>query len=559
MFNQITIDTATSPSIRLQAYNNGVYVSDLGEKNFYNESDVIYFQFTKTSQFNQVNYKVNGIQINTGVIFDISHLDNGKTYYIGATFLIKKPLISLSEIGGLYEPDGYIKWTDMYINEDNGPYERYNTKPFKLTSENNCKILSFNINQKTDPYYTSTPYNTMTIEVDNEKGYFTITDEDNILNYLNKDSYVDLFININDGPYYKIMTMNFDKLSFNDYKTAKLSFYSSLANMNDAIIKDKNLQLNNLVNYYPVQSYLYDNYNLNLLSDHSYFDSNRIVISKFKDLKTIITCVASRAGYDGTETYLTTNYNNIIFLKKISNDVEETISSNLQLEKPIIKNDNIYKNIKYNYYRYNNETPYEGSPMTYSKNFQYTLKAKREVIIIVENDYEISGITMSDVTVTGNVTVTKNETQTPYQNYLSFTIEGNIGEEYTIAINKENVNKFNAGDLLTDTRRTNPNNEEKTLILNPDATNWMVGRQYYFLFMKKPLLYKIEAKIMGLPYLEVGDTIQLNFENKNEKISITEINTNYGDGLIQTIKGNRYDWTHKATASFVNDLDNWTD
>ena len=136
--------------------------------------------------------------------------------------------------------DVYIM-ANIQIEEGQGatPYERYNSTPFKLGRsvsyvKEHCEILDFNISAKGDIYYSSLPYNTMTINVNNEEGYFTEEAENNILDKINKDFYVDLFMKINNDKYYKIMSMNFNDVTYADYQKAKLEFYSCIYKINNA-------------------------------------------------------------------------------------------------------------------------------------------------------------------------------------------------------------------------------------------------------------------------------------------------------------------------------------
>ena len=66
---------------------------------------------------------------------------------------------------------------------ENGEYVTSYTN-FPLTETNGAEILSFTINEKADIYYSSVPGNSLTIELNNEQGYFTDYYQNNILDYL---------------------------------------------------------------------------------------------------------------------------------------------------------------------------------------------------------------------------------------------------------------------------------------------------------------------------------------------------------------------------------------
>lgn len=443
------------------------------------------------------------------------------------------------------------------------PYEEYNTSPFRLTADNNCEILSININEKADIYYTSLPYSTMTIEINNEYGYFTDEDENSIVNLLNSDCYVDLFMKINDGNYFKIKTMNFSKISYSDYKIAKLEFTSCISKVNDIVYeKDKNEMIRTAYNkdfgFDKWRKYVDDNYNMKCVSDHPLIDTMYYISLgnyMIKDFKTFVlyTGTGPLGGlYRGTGTLLTSDYNNCLMYKAISNISNETINKDLQLEFPKIRKDNIYKKVKYSLYQSVTE---EQTSLTYKRRLNNKLQSKKDVLIYRDNNYTVSDITINDITVQGNVNVTIGQNAQNYRNILTIIVEGEIGEDYAITINKSNISIINYEGEEIYAFGTDLMGEGRTLVINPSAT-YRSGITT-FLYIKKPVLSYIEVKMMGLPYLEIGDTITIDLENKSEKIIITDINTNFKEGFIQTIKGYKLDWTYQAPSPY-DDLNNWT-
>lgn len=434
-----------------------------------------------------------------------------------------------------------------------------NYTTFPLTEENHAKILSFNINEKADIYYTSLPYNTMTIEVDNEQGYFTDYDEDSIIEQLNEDCYIDLYMQINNGTYYKIMTMNFDKISFSDYERAKLSFYSNLAIIEKLELKDKNEQLQNGITFFSeFKSLIEDNYNINVFCDHPDKDVQGVICTD-DNCKSLRDFIITNATFEFGEIYgagiiLTNNYNNDLSFKAISNEVNETINSDLQLEKPVIKKENTYQGVNYNWHEENN---YEQTNETYTKSLRRTLNSSKDVFIIQDDTYRLSDITINDITSSSNVTVSLGQVVWYKKNILSLVVRGNVGDNYEITINKANIYKNTPSDFVT---WSLGNTNDKSKILEIEDISSVESSMYVFLYIKKPMKSNVEIKIMGLPYLEIGDTIYVVQDNRYVKIFITEINTNYGDGLIQTIKGYELDWAHKVTGTYevsYGDLNTW--
>lgn len=440
---------------------------------------------------------------------------------------------------------------------NNGEYV-INYTPFYLNEENGAKILSFNINEKTDIYYTSLPYNTMTLEVDNEQGYFTDYDENSIIEQLNQDCYLDLYMNIDNGTYYKIMTMNFDKISFSDYERAKLSFYSCLGLIEKFELQDKYNDFGSWVaNYSDLKNYIERNYNLTVWSDHPNFTQDDTHLTVKENLKSLRDFLITTATFEVGEIFkqgvlLTNNYNNDISFKAITNYVSEIIETDLQLANAIIKKENTYKGANYTYYQ---ETwQFESSSETYTKILRRTLQSTRDTIIVYDDNYKLSDITINDITSSSNVTVSLAEMDVRYTGALTLIIQGNIGDSYDISINKQNIPKRIKEKLVT---WSLGETTDVSKILEIQEGSTVNPSMYVFLFRKKPIKSYVEINIMGLPYLEIGDTLKLRLDNRNVAFVITEINTNYNDGLIQTIKGYELDWLHKEESLAYSDLNNW--
>lgn len=547
----------------------GTYVFNGGENN---QSTNVTFQiepitlnaggytFSKGGDVKYENPRVKLLNSSHQVVVTLTS-ENYKSFILNSNTTITD--IQFEFIGGEYN-----KSYTLMLNSGNKPlpYERYGSTPFKLTEENECKILGFNILEKSDIYYTSLPYNTMSITVDNEKGYFTVEDEDNILGLLNTDCYVDLFMKINDNSYNKIMTMNLDKLSYTDYKKAKLDFSSCISKINSVkLLLDRNKDDGYGYSYEDILNDLYLNYNVACCSNHWKFrhgtiDSSFSMLSRrSQDLKSIILYGGTTFGISSAGCFTTTDYNNNLFYKEISNIEKENITQSLQLEKPIVKNDNIYKNIKFTEYNSYEEDTFEQTSMTYSKQFLYKLKTEKDIFLFTDYNYKIGEITSNDIQASNNVSVNVEQLTMPTtENYvLRFIVEGNINEDYSLKIEKENIKRY-VEDKSTAiySFKTDVNSEDKTLIINLNAPS--SSGIYDFIYIKKPIVSNIEANIMGLPYLEIGDTINIQLENKVKKIVITDINSNFDGGFTQTIKGYEFDWTHLVPESSVySDLNGW--
>ena len=522
-FIQISEDTNNNPYIEIQKKINGTNSTVLESKRI--QLGIIDFQFTFDGTYNEINYKVNGSQIDTVVTFNTNILTIGKTYHIGATF---------TDI-----EQGSITWQDMYISENDTHYELYNSSPFKLTEENKCKILSFNINEKYDVYLTSLPYNEMTIEVDNENGYFTDYSPNCILSKLNNDCYIDLFMKINDDKYYKIMTMNFNEVVSTNYENAKLSFRSSLSKLSTLPLKDKEYKFFSLdgdyMSNYDVIKFFANNYDISLINKWSAI--NYMDVTNPNHLYDLL--LSSMFWL----TFLTTDYNNNVVFKLVSDyelpqETVEKISNNLQLDRPAIKKGRDYDILIKKF-----DWDIQSEQREYYNEISGKLTSKTDTIVIPPRDWNLRELTSADITYEGNITVTKHIPTMYIPAVLVLEISGEIGETYRIIINKQNVTYDNIKGEIEDKiyKYRSEYDENKKIVLD---TRHQVGVMYYeCLFNITPIIAKIEVKCIGLPYLEIGDIIEIeNYLTTTIKMAITDLDINYDGGLTMTIKGYSFDW-----------------
>jgi len=430
---------------------------------------------------------------------------------------------------------------DIIINDGTEaiPYEEYgkiitNYTPFELTEENECKILSFTINEKTDLYYTSMPYNTMTLEIDNEKGYFTDYDPDSIVNKLNSDCYVDIFMNINDGEYYKIMTMNFNEITYSDYYKAKISFKSSIAFIKNLPFRDNTKLFNySYLSRINLATYFKENFNLTLI----YSSNVRAVQTTNLKTTSVENMLLECATYQGSlenVVFITNNSNNEISLRGWLSSPQETITKDYELEKPTIKKENTYQGVNY---RYINSSSYETTTETYLRTITGNLAFTNETIVFRDNDYKLNDITINNLSITGDVSL---ELQTNANaNLLLLTMSGNIGQEYTITITKDNIKKRVSDDI----REINIGSiSDTTKVLKITETSPLNYLPYNLILNEKKIRSYVEVRLMGLPYIEVGDTIEVEIDNAKVLITISEIEMEFGNGLIQKIKGYELGW-----------------
>ena len=107
--SQITADTATTFVFQLQAYNGGEFYKDLNNITV-TDFGRIHMSFKKESDFSQLRFKLNGTTQDTGILFDVSNLTDGKTYCFSA-LIEDKYGVADTEL-----TQGRIAWKDMQLN-----------------------------------------------------------------------------------------------------------------------------------------------------------------------------------------------------------------------------------------------------------------------------------------------------------------------------------------------------------------------------------------------------------------------------------------------------------
>lgn len=100
--SQTTADNATEYLFQLQGIKDGEFTIDSIDRKTIYSSGNISLRFTKSNDFSQIRFKLNGKTIDTGISFDVSDLENGKIYFFHANVNID---------GG----QGNIYWDEMQI------------------------------------------------------------------------------------------------------------------------------------------------------------------------------------------------------------------------------------------------------------------------------------------------------------------------------------------------------------------------------------------------------------------------------------------------------------
>ena len=566
-FFKTTDEEATEIGYKL--YNNNTLVSE-GDSLSLNSNEI---------RFNITNNNANKIMIyfnTTSDTYVIYNIPNS----IGATdnFTLGLKISNVKNGPGFNDNIERLGFYHIFIAKNHNilEYEPYNTKIMGLiykqttnsyeaehltfSQENNTEILSFDLNLKTDVYYTSMPYNTLKIEVNNEEGYFTDYANNSITSKLNSDCCIKLYLQIFDGENlqeFKLITMNFDNISYSDYTKATLEFKSCLSYTSNLKLQDKFLEFTN-ENYNVVitrdylRSYLDDNYNIKMTYPQDAVSSDNWVNSKLFSVQDMIlnagTCFTTELAVDQSiylkRAVLTTNNSNDeIALRNFDVVPQEYITKEYELDKPIMKRENSYDRLKYTYeYATWNNNNYEQTSETYKKTITGILSSTQENILLIDNDYKICDFTTSDITASQGISISIPETQFNPRMFV-LTINGNIDSEYTITIEKANIYKKKNRDI----RQIDIGNKSETTKTLEIKENSPVYNDYYQVILyENKILSNVEVKLMALPYLELGDTIAVEIDDAYLTMTISEINLMFGDGLTQTIKGYRLGWLYPS-------------
>lgn len=570
-----TIDNEEATEIGYKLYNNNTLI-DNGQSTSINNQDI---------RFNITNNNANKIMIyfnttsNTNVIFNIPSS-------IGATDKFTLGLkIGIVKNGGSYIDNiDRIGFYQIYIAKEHNilEFEPRNEKiagliykqtqngneaeHLTLSPENNTEILSFDLDLKTDAYYTSLPYNTLEIEINNEVGYFSDYDENSITSKLNSDCFINLYLQIDDGENlqtFKLMTMNFDKISYSDYEKAKLEFKSCLSYISKLKLKDKfedftlsGRSFNVVLTREYARRYLLDNYNIKMTYEDDAIACDNFYYSKMFNIQDMIlnagTCIATgnaspqyRTIYLDRAVITTNNSNDEIALRKLAVIPQEYITQDYELEKPIIKRENSYDRLKYTYESVSWDG-YEATTETYKKTITGILSSQQENILLIDNDYKLNDITTSDITTNTGITISIPANQFNPR-MLVISINGNVDNEYSLTIEKANVYKKVNKDIR-EIIVGNKSETEKTLEIKENSP--LYNDYFQIILYDNKILSNVEVKLMALPYLELGDTIAVEIDNAYITMTISEIKLSFGDGLIQTIKGYRLGWLYPDTTLY---------
>lgn len=423
-----------------------------------------------------------------------------------------------------YSYNGEFNFTIFEDQIDNGT--------FIIGENGKCQILDFRVDETSDIYYESMPFSELNVDVDNSDGYFSDFSETSIVSQLNKNCYIDFYLNVNNTGWCRTWTMQFDSLKADNQK-ATLTFKPYCMSTYNSMIYDKNKILNN----YPsltkerLADLIYDNYGVELTAEAQYgfvLVNDDGVSSKVSDL---LYRFAGDLPVLEEPQMLTISDNKFFKYKLISFSDEATLDDELDddviLEKPLITKETLegyVLNYQYIMGVISNDNKLQKSITSIFRN-------SHETLLIYCDDLEARDITQNDITLTNATfewlgTITRGSTFNYGMRYILLEISGNVGDRYTIDIDAT-IRKID----ITETQKVYSKGQYENIDNFIKIFGFNNG--FYWRQLMDNMEKKIELKIKALPYLQVGDKISVNDE---EKYVITEIHTSWSNGFIMDVK-----------------------
>jgi hypothetical protein len=118
---QLQADSATELRFQIQGYKNNQFLEDLNYKTLENNiPQKVVLYFTKKESFDQLRFKLNGKEQDTAILFDISTLENNKTYSFSSYVTTK------DNSEELYQGGIVFKELQLSYGLKVHPYEKFN-------------------------------------------------------------------------------------------------------------------------------------------------------------------------------------------------------------------------------------------------------------------------------------------------------------------------------------------------------------------------------------------------------------------------------------------------
>lgn len=476
-----------------------------------------------------------------GIIINDNNYNASITAYTDKNEYIELKEATTFNYAQIQTPNVNTNYDDVYellLFEDVENQKEYDTftigEGTTLGETPNPQILNFNVDETSDIYYEKMPFSEMCVEVDNTDGYFSDFTENSITSLLNKDCYIDIYLDVNNTDWCKSWTMQFDRLSA-DNESAKLYFkpyVSSVIGLEQ--LYDKNKQFLDNTGIWDLEkfnSYMKTNYDVEIEEDETYTGRIMVNWAGSKNIDSMLLQFASAVGNNEKGQILSIKENKKLRYKRfvVNGTTQDDITSDIIIQKPIITKETLQGIVN----KFISIKSYTSSPVNWQKQVDGVLKEDTDVLVVYENDYDLSNVSTSDITITGASLVSVSHSISGGamglgSHYLLLEISGNAGERYTININASVPHTDEISSHEEIYAKGSYETTKDFIKLQLDE----VINTYYWEQLLNHLQKKITFQVKALPYLQVGDSITL--ENEGNVV-ITELHTKWNNGFLMDV------------------------
>ena len=429
---------------------------------------------------------------------------------------------------------GVFPANDLYPADDLYPISSEQRVDLPLT------IINVDLLEEIDVKVASIPTNKLNVKVDNSEGLFDEFSSNSIISYLDEHTKVNVYVKLNEDNSTRILltSLKYDNVNTNDDLTANITCFSSfnllkkipfkyVGNHNNTVYSTNNT----LKNYLDTS---YNTFNWIIPQSSLYNTQLELNNSNYETLYDVIWQLIVNTN----NGFWVNDRNDNIKLVNRRNAICETITKDMQLEKAQLTKEIELTCIKAK----NSVTSISKGSETGTFNYEYQGKLVNQYgdnntvlmgILITSDEYYLSDLQTSDITFTNC-----NLSEAHIKNrFIFLLITGTEGSNITITINKtlnkidySKINEYIIGE-------ENDNYIEVNNVY--DITNCDYFNDIINIY---PISLKVKTKIIGLPYLELGDVVSIETDYGEKIVNITKMDKNLDGGFTMDIEGYSTDY-----------------
>lgn len=406
------------------------------------------------------------------------------------------------------------------------------------------EIISINVNEETDIYNLEVPDNDCSVVLNNYDRKFNVTDKNNVLNRLGKETIIKPYYGLSIDGYYNYQLMgcySYESFVDNNNLDTTIKGIGSIQ-----YLESENAYLSNMMSGYdddvkwfsrfifnqmsPYENNI--NYNGKVPARMTNFDNKR---EQAQALALFSNSYVKQLRIANTETG-----RNYVMLDTIQNEVKDTIYLSQQLEQPKFQKIIPTKTININYSSLGSLG--QDDITIFEDNVIPEIITVEVDNLTVETYYRKTIYINSSSPIDANsIKVYVNGTQTTRFYYNEYSLYGIKMEISFDDVETKQVlitgKQYESKDVL-ETIQNNSVSEGATLDLN---SNYLINnsdrkRVCDYIF-KNEKVYEFEVEILGDPSLEIGDLISLETIDGYKLAIIQSIEFSYTGGLTAILKG----------------------